>query len=192
MWVILKASSPSAAWCSLRFGWHCHRKSWNQLVFQCLEWCLLYRASRTILTKSISQVTLIHHATCQLVIICLHGWFSIWRAGCPWRMGTVPEWSLGPRSIPRAGIPSDFSKWMYATCCCKTNHSKICGLKQQPCVSWALSSADQQCRQVWLGGSCGCCLAPSWEHGELHASPLLFPWTDRDAQLSKRNRSMLK
>ena len=59
-------------------------------------------------------------------------------------------------------------------------------------ISWAHNSADQQRRQVWLGGSCGCCLAPSWEHGELHASPLLFPWHDRDAWLSERNRSMPK
>ena len=59
-------------------------------------------------------------------------------------------------------------------------------------ISWAHNSADQQHRQVMLGGSCGCCLAPSWECGELHANPVLFPWHDRDARVSERNRGMLK
>ena len=82
---------------------------------------------------------------------------------------------------------------MSATCCCKTNHSKMCGLKQQPFLELTILQISNIGRQQdRLGGSCGCCLAPSWECGELHASPVLFPWHDRDARVSERNRGMLK
>lgn len=47
------------------------------------------------------------------------------------------------------GAPSDFSKLMPVICCCKTSHSKTCGLKQTPFLQLTTPRVSNSGRKSW-------------------------------------------